>query len=205
MKKINCIILTLTFVLSFTIFVSGSNKNVKIKKSNANISQSPLSIKDNTYFFNEGWENGFNFNSWTTKDEANIGTKWHLTNWDAYNGTGQSWHMADTSLGINGGYDNGWYQVLDTDPITLSGSGQELTFFHRYSVEAPGSGETGYDGWDGMNVRISTDNGATWDVLTNPSPAYTDTSLYSFGSEHNEGTGCSWLGWNIRYLDASYI
>ena len=195
MNKINHFILIILIALSFNPSILGSNKNVKVKKANINNTQSPLSIKDNTYFFNEDWENGFNKYNWTAKDEADIGTKWHLTTWDAYGSTGQSWHMADTSLGTNGGYDNGWYQVLDTDPITLSGSGQKLTFYHRYSVEPPGSNEPGYDGWDGMNVRISTDNGATWDVLTNPTPAYSDTSLYSFGFEHHEGAGVpGWAG-----------
>ncbi len=193
MKKINYINISLILFLLFNILAFGSNKNVKVKKVNVQHAQAPLSIKYNTYFFKEDWEQGFGPNSWVSKDEADIGTKWHLTSWDAYGGSGQCWHMADTSLGTNGGYDNGWYQVLDTDPITLNGSGQKLTFYHRYSVEPPTNPEVGYDGWDGMNVRISTDNGATWNVLTNPSPAYSDTSLYSFGSEHHEGTGIP--GW----------
>ena len=113
--------------------------------------------------------------------------------------------MADTSLGTNGGYGNSWYQVLDTDPITLSETGLQLTFYHRYSVEAPGGAPSGYNGWDGMNVRISTDNGATWIVLTNPTPEYTSSSLYSFGFEHHEGANIPGMGWIIRYMDTCYI
>jgi hypothetical protein len=103
------------------------------------------------------------------------------------------WWMADPELG---GYADSWYQVLDSDPITLSGSNPALSFTHRYSVEPPvGPFPTGYNGWDGMNVRISTDGGATWQVLANPVPPYTKTSLYSFGSRHGEGTGIpGWTG-----------
>ncbi len=194
MKINNNFSLPLIIFLVFNVLIFGSDKKVKIKKASVDYSQSPLSIKDSTYFFSENWENGFN--SWVTKDEADIGTMWQLTSWNAYEGSGQSWHLADTSLGTNGGYNNGWYQVLDTDPITLSGSGLELTFFHRYSVEPPpSSSESGYNGWDGMNVRITTDNGTTWNVLANPNLAYSDTSLYSFGFVQNEGTGIpGWTG-----------
>jgi Zn-dependent metalloprotease len=118
----------------------------------------------------------------------------HLNSWNAAGGIGESWWMADTSLGNEGGYADVWYEVLDTEPIVLTGTGQTLKFFHRYAAEPPDSWEE-YDGWDGMNVRISVDSGATWDVLTNPTPAYTNSSLYSFGSTHGEGLGIpGWTG-----------
>ncbi len=205
--KIKNFILSI-FILSIISlnFSYGSEKKIEIKKaSSANSISAPLNISD-FYFLNEGWENGFN--SWVPKDEADIGTKWNLTTWNAFEGTGQSWQTRDTSFGINGGYDNSWYQVLDTDPITLSGTGQQLTFYQRYSVEAPGDEPAGYNGWDGMNVRISSDNGASWDVLANPTPAYTSSSLYSFGFEHNEGLNIpGWSGsspeWTLVTFDLS--
>jgi Zn-dependent metalloprotease len=120
-------------------------------------------------------------------------SRWHLDNWNAYGGSGESWWMADPTMGNDGGYDNNWYEVLDTDPIELNGDNPQLFFYHRYKVESPGGEPAGYDGWDGMNVRISTDNGATWQILTDPTPAYTSSSLYSFGALHGEGPGIP--GW----------
>ena len=117
----------------------------------------------------------------------------HLNSWNAAGGSGESWWMADTSLGNEGGYADVWYEVIDTEPIVLTGTGQALKFFHRYAAEPPGGASPPYDGWDGMNVRVSVDNGATWDVLTNPTPAYTNSSLYSFGGTHGEGPGIP--GW----------
>jgi len=157
--------------------------------------------------FSEGFESG-SLSPWISKDETFVPAQWHLTNWMAYGGSGICWHMADTTLGTNGGYDNNWYQVLDTDPIALSGSNLQLTFYQRYSIETPGGEPAGYDGWDGINVRISTDGGTTWDVLTNPTPAYSATSLYSFGIIHGEGTGIpGWVGkqnsWTLTTFDLS--
>lgn len=118
---------------------------------------------------------------------------WHANSWNAFEG--DSWWAADISLGSEGGYDNFWYEVMDTDPISLSGENLQLEFHHRFNVELPGGEPAGYDAWDGMNVRISVDDGETWEVLANPSPIYTNNSLYSFGFSHGEGTGVpGWAG-----------
>ena len=125
---------------------------------------------------------------WFTIDETSPGVFFHLSDWNAYGGSGQSWWMADETLGNDGGYLDSWYQVLDSDPIDLTGTtAPTLTFYQRYKVEDPGGATAPYNGWDGMNVRISTDGGTVWTVLQNPTPAYTATSLYSFGFEHGEG------------------
>jgi hypothetical protein len=123
---------------------------------------------------------------------------WHPDEWNAYQGTGTSWWMADTENFFPGGYDNDWHVVLETDPIILTGSELQLTFYHRYAMEDPdGASEynINYDGWDGINVRISRDGGVNWEVLTGPVPAYTCTSLWSFGGIHREGPGIpGWAG-----------
>lgn len=94
-----------------------------------------------------------------------------------------SWHLADTSLGNNGGYGNHWYQVLDTPPIMVGDTSAVLSFYHRYSIEGPegASDASGglYDGWDGINVRVSVDSGATWMVM--PHESYNVTSSWAFG------------------------
>jgi Zn-dependent metalloprotease len=119
---------------------------------------------------------------------------WHLTGWNTYGGSGQSWWLADPTLGNQGGYADLWYEALDTDSIMVSGTNPTLTFYHRYFIEAPGSYKV-FDGYDGMNVRISADNGKTWQILTNPTPAYSCSSLWSFGGIHGEGPGIpGWAG-----------
>ena len=118
----------------------------------------------------------------------------HLDDWNAYGDSGESWWASDPNLGNQGGYADRWYEVLDTDPVILDGENLTLNFNHRYAVEFPALHEE-YDGWDGMNVRISVDAGATWQVLLNPTPAYSNQSLYSFGEIHGEGPDIpGWAG-----------
>lgn len=145
---------------------------------------------------------------WFSVDETDVGIKWHQDDWMAYGGTGDlSWWMADTTLGNNGGYLSHWYQVLDTPDITLTGN-PVLTFVHRLKCEDPAGASPPYDGWDGVNVRISVDGGTNWTVLTNPTPAYTASSLYSFGFEFGEGPNVpGWAGdissWTPVTIDLS--
>jgi len=118
----------------------------------------------------------------------------HVNDWNAYSGSGTSWWVADTTIGNQGGYGDVWYETLDTEPINLNRENLTLKFNHRYSVETPSPFEN-YDGWDGMNIRISVDDGATWQVLLKPSPVYSRQSLYSFGEIHGEGPGIpGWAG-----------
>ncbi|MFW9930851.1 MAG: hypothetical protein ACFFD1_15795, partial [Candidatus Thorarchaeota archaeon] len=132
----------------------------------------------------------------------------HLDNWNAYGGSGQSWWFADTTLGNEGGYNNYWYQVLDTDPITLTGDSLKLIFYHRYSTEIVDNYQPppeGYNDWDGMNVRISVDSGLTWQVLENPVPDYTYTSLFSFGAIYGEGEGIpGWSGLKSEWTEVTF-
>jgi Zn-dependent metalloprotease len=125
---------------------------------------------------------------------------WHPDEWNAYQGSGTSWWMADTASYDPGGYNDDLHVVLETDPIVLSGTQLRLTFYHRYAMEDPAGASDynhNYDGWDGINVRISLDGGSTWKVLTSPQPAYTCTSLWSFGGIHKEGPGIpGWAGRN---------
>ncbi len=132
-------------------------------------------------------------------------TYWHTSRYSALGDSGTSWWMADSTIGFNGGYANVWYQTLDSDPITLSGDNLSLQFEQRYAVESPGGEPAGYDGWDGMNVRISIDGGNSWQVLTNPQPAYTATSLNSFGTVHGEGQNIpGWAGENRDWHSVNF-
>lgn len=204
---INKYLQNFVFIFLISVFLSGYSfsKDRQLLQKKDNTSAAPT-ISGVT-IFTESFESG-SLSQWVSKDETYVPAQWHLTDWMSYGGSGMCWHMADTTLGNNGGYDNSWYQVLDTDPIALSGSNLQLTFYQRYSVETPGGEPTGYDGWDGINVRISTDGGTSWEVLMNPTPAYSATSLYSFGITHGEGTGIpGWNGvqdsWTITTFDLS--
>ncbi|MCK4956232.1 MAG: immune inhibitor A, partial [Candidatus Cloacimonetes bacterium] len=103
-----------------------------------------------------------------------------------------------------GGYLNHVYVVLDTDPILVPENGH-LTFKLNYNCEPAGSDPDvpEYNGWDGSNVRISTD-GDNWQVL-NGAPAYEASSLYSFGVEHGEGANVpGWCGTSNGWVDADF-
>ncbi len=140
-----------------------------------------------------------NTEDWYSEDATAIPAQWHVTETGAYEGS--SWAMNDPSIGQSGGYLNSWYQTLDSPPVSIPASGSNtLSFMHNYKVEDPAGASSPYTGWDGMNVRISADGGESWDVLTDVSPAYNVSSLYSFGFEHGEGAdipgwGGSSNGW----------
>jgi Zn-dependent metalloprotease len=128
---------------------------------------------------------------------------WHSDQWEAYQGLGSSWWMADTANFSPGGYRNDWFVVLETDAIILTGTEHLLSFYHRYAMEDPAGAsdyDPDYDGWDGINVRISADGGRNWEVLRGPVPGYTCTSLWSFGGIHGEGPGTpGWAGRQTRW------
>ena len=149
-----------------------------------------LTVDGASAFFAD-FEDG-DLTGWVSVDGTAEPAHFHQTTVGAY--AGQSWAMNDPSLGTSGGYNDHWYQVLDSPPVTLPVEQvNTITFQQNYNVESPAGATAPYDGWDGVNVRISSDGGASWDVLTDISPAYTSNSLYSFGSEFNEGAGIP--GW----------
>ena len=163
----------------------------------------------------EDFENGID--SWTTTDITDPGSFWSTSTFNAFGGTGKSWRMADENIYPDGGYDDSWYQVLDTPVITLPSSGNLTIIFDQYrAIEELGSnGE--FDGWDGFNVRIRNANQdySEAEILTGCTPAYNSTSLYSFGFEHNEdpdgipgipgwGGSTEWISTSIS-IPASYL
>ncbi len=138
-------------------------------------------------------------NNWTIVDETAAPQAWHVHN---EGGTyGDVWWMG----GDNGGYIDNLYLVLDTPAIAVSAGNSTLSFDLNYNVEAPG-GTGDYNGWDGINIRVSTDQ-ETWTVL-NGTPAYNASSMYSFGEIHGEGVdvpgwGGSSNGWTTASFDLS--
>ncbi|MCD6177528.1 MAG: hypothetical protein J7K29_06800, partial [Candidatus Cloacimonetes bacterium] len=150
------------------------------------IENSQNNIYRENVIFLEDFENGID--SWTTSDITDPGSFWSTSTFNAFGGTGKSWRMADENISANGGYNDSWYQVLDTPIITLPPSGDLTIIFDQFrAIEELGSnGE--FDGWDGFNVRIrnAEQDYSEAEILTDCNPSYNSTSLYSFGFEHNE-------------------
>ena len=194
----NIVTILLLLALSATIFAETDFLKVGNNDSPFSTQRSQRD-RDFNIFFEDGFEDGLG--DWTTLDATAPNDwieNWHLTTTGAFEG--QSWWMGDEDLG---GYASHRYLVLDTPEITLPTGTPELTFKVNWNVEALG-GTAPYDGWDGSNIRISTDGGTTWNVISG-SPAYNSTSMYSFGSEFLEGEGIpGWGGSSDGWQDASF-
>lgn len=121
---------------------------------------------------------------------------WHTSPTFAY--AGKSWWCANSD---SMGYENNWLQYLDSPQITL-GENAELTFQLRYNLEAP-EDIGGFDAWDGANVRISTDGGTTWDVLSG-TPEYDFSSGYAWHFNGEGGDIPGWAGDSGEWFDASF-
>lgn len=152
--------------------------------------------------YQEDFESGLE--GWEMYDGTESPNNWHI--YDDGGTQGNAWWMGDPALasGTNiGGYYNHQYLVLDTPARTLTADNATLTFKLKLGLEEVG-GTDEYDGWDSANIRISTDGGSTWTVITG-SPAYHFESSYAFGSEHGEGPGVpGWGGITNTWTPASF-
>lgn len=152
--------------------------------------------------YQENFETGAT--GWTHYSGTAATNNWHIYN-DGI-AQGDVWWMGDPALasGANiGGYYNHQYLVLDTPQILVPTANPTLTFKIKYNVEALGtSGD--YNGWDTCNIRLSTNNGQNWTVISG-TPAYNMTSSYAFGYEHGEGVGIAgWGGNSNSWVNASF-
>ena len=161
-----------------------ANDAFKVMKSQPKVFKAERDREEVVVSFQD-FEDGMG--DWYSHDGTQPTAWWHLDDFMVPDGSGLSWWMGDTTIN---GYIDHIYVVLDTDEITVPANGH-LTFDMALWCEGLGSSGD-YDGWDGANIRISTDNGETWDVIDGY-PAYNSTSMYSFGNEHGEGPGVA--GW----------
>jgi hypothetical protein len=156
--------------------------------------------------YHEDFESGAD--GWVHYDGAESPNEWDI--YDMGDAQGNVWWMGDTDLasGTNiGGYYDHQYLVLDTPSRRISAANTLLTFKMRLGLEDPVGAEDPYDGWDSANVRVSIDEGATWNVISG-TPAYDMTSSYAFGFEHGEGPNiAAWGGivtdWTTATFDLS--
>ena len=93
---------------------------------------------------------------------------WHASEFNAW--AYQSYWCGKEELS---GYLDSWLQFLDTPSIAVPSTGYELTTMMAWGIEDPAGATvagTCTDGWDAANVRISTDGGNTWELLTGSDP-----------------------------------
>jgi len=162
---------------------------------------------EDSVYYEYGFEDGWS--GWTTRDNTDIGYKWHSTERNAFDG--RSWWCGEENLG---GYRDRWLQYILTPTLNLQGR-QNLALRFRlfYALEdtagsAPDQSDEdtrGYDGWDGCNVWISTNNGQTWQVIEPVRPRYNFRSMFSFGWMWNMGRGIpGWGGFSNGWLQAEF-
>jgi len=138
-----------------------------------------------------------------------IPVKFHVNEFNAYEGT--SWWCGDP---IIGGYDNHWFQYLQTPLLDLSGTKNAILECKGYwAIEDPSGTFPPWDGWDGCNVWISIDGGEHYSVIEPESPEYECQHLWSFGdSEEGWDMGTDIAGWagksegwtNVKFDLSSY-
>ena len=197
--------LTLLLLVSFVLVSFLTAETVTAVRMSRNTNQRTVS-RNEEIFVQETFENGMG--NWVAEDATLPSQQWHLTNNAnlTHGGTGYSWYMGNPDLGTNGGYTDGLLIYVQTPEITVPATNANLTFNVNWAVEELG-GTQGYDGWDGANVRISTNGGSTWTVISPVSPAYNSTSMYGFGyngeGEGVPGWGDTSNGWQLATFDLS--
>jgi hypothetical protein len=104
----------------------------------------------------------------------------------AYSGVNVWGTVLNGYYGVNNA---AWY--LDTSPLDLTGGfpWATLEFWHWYNTE---------NYWDGGNVKVSTDNGVSWTVIT-PVGGYPTPSCPGLGGE--PGYTASSPGWELTEFD----
>jgi len=149
--------------------------------------------------FSDDFESGMG--DWTFVDVSSTEAMWHTDTFNAY--MENSWWCGDPALG---GYDNHWLQYFISPTLDFStATNPILTFKLFYAVETPGGEPDPYDGWDGCNVWASINGGDTWIPIQPTFPAYTCTSMYSFGEEWGMGPNIpGWGGTSGGWVDAQF-
>ncbi|MCP4707178.1 MAG: hypothetical protein GY869_01020, partial [Planctomycetes bacterium] len=84
---------------------------------------------------------------------------------------------------LTGDYINSANWTLSSIPITIAGSVPHMTYWAWYSIE---------NSWDGWNIKISIDGGATW-VILDPVGGYPDDSIVGLGEPGFTGNSGGWV------------
>ena len=125
-------------------------------------------------------------------------SSWHISNYNSISGS-NFWCSDEEGIG---GYKDGWLQFLDTPNILIGESGNiHVDIFYAiedyFDASVDGSCT---DGWDVANVRISIDDGLSWELLSDEDNPYDFQCGYGWiwnDSEYEEGRSLNHLasGW----------
>ncbi len=119
------------------------------------------------------------------------GIQWHTDTFNAY--SGKSWWCGHPDIG---GYLNNWYQELTTPAIDLTNaSNPQLTFVHYYGTEYDTTTSLEENPWDGCHVRISTDGGSTYQLIS-PEGGYDPPDSLYVWEYHIEQVENGMPGWH---------
>ena len=129
----------------------------------------------NNMFDADGNNNGFLddfFQLWLLDLDAP--TTWHKASSPSVSEEESAYWCADETIGTNGGYGENYLDFLDT-PSVLVGENGVLFADLRWVIEdytGASWNNSCTDGWDAINVRISSDGGETWSLLEDPNLPY---------------------------------
>lgn len=113
---------------------------------------------------------------------------WHISTTGAY--SGQSYWCGIEGLG---GYDDSWQQTLTSPSISLTGAiSPVLTFKHHFRIETCTGTFNGFDAFDAVTVRISTD-GEHFNII-NPTVGEEYNAQNAYGFFLRFGAGLA--GWS---------
>jgi hypothetical protein len=126
---------------------------------------------------------------------------WHISDLESYS-ENSFWCGEDEITG----YQDGWLQFLDTPSLQVPSDGGSLEVQMKWAIEdTEGASDTDVsegwiDGWDAVNVRISADGGATWNILVAENDPYDFYSgygwLYNGEKEGENGVYSLASGWS---------
>lgn len=127
---------------------------------------------------------------------------WHSSNFGSFSGNSY-W----CGIEADEGYHDGWLQFLDTPSIQIPANGGSLEVQMKWAIEDTQGAATAdvsegwIDGWDAVNVRISIDGGATWNILVAENDPYDFYSGYGWlfngeneGVNGNHSLASGWSG-----------
>ena len=125
---------------------------------------------------------------------------------------GLSYWCSDETIGPDGGYLDEWMQYLDTPALTIGNNGM-LSAKLRWRIEDPAGAVVAgscTDGWDAANIRISSDGGSTWELLSDPDLPYDFDCGYGWiynDSEYDTGGSLNQVaaGWGGNSFGREFV
>ncbi|HEY3371172.1 MAG TPA: alpha/beta hydrolase-fold protein [Prolixibacteraceae bacterium] len=131
---------------------------IELHSQNSPTNSRSESTSQQDTIYSENFDHGAR--GWTFQDLWSE-SFWHTSTTGAYSN-----HSYWCGIEDLGGYDDLWEQPLTSPPISLTGTtAPVLTFMHNFRIKSSGDYyPSGFDSWDAVTVRISTD-GINFNVI----------------------------------------